>query len=168
MARVKALPKISKCVDPEPRTESMTEMRLFSALIVAVVIALLGVGHVYLQGQIRELRAEQRQLQDYRNERERDLDRLQGEYAARLDMEALPEIARRDFGMVEADPMRRQVASLSEDMKQRYLNPPAGRDAAPAPDLGVALAETQAPLVHKVFLSLVDSGRALAATGGQQ
>lgn len=163
MFRRSPLPQTSRCSRPAPRPVSLTDVRIFRALFVFAVLAVLSLAHVSLKFKTSDLKVQHRQLQ----ERARKLTRQEQEMQQRLQLLAEDRLvrsaARQALQMREIDSRSRLVAQLPGNLVEKY----AGSSRAERQGESAVAALPAPRSEHSLAVALtsfVDIGRAEAAS----
>ncbi|MBX7244605.1 MAG: hypothetical protein K1X53_03850 [Candidatus Sumerlaeaceae bacterium] len=157
MARKSSLPILSDCFDTAPRSASLSDHRITSAIFVFVVIAGLALAHIHLRFAINDLRVQHRELQgDYQDlVRRQQAIQLQNERLA--DTDTLIAMAR-SRGMERVAPSMAEPRALPGDLAAKYSSSDGSVVAGLAPVLDTAGAS-----VKDVLIKLVETRSASAA-----
>lgn len=154
------LPNITKCYDPVIPQSSLAHSQIMTMLSLFLALALCGIGHVYLQFAVREVRTQQHHVQEERRRLMQRVGQLEQENEALVDPVQLREYARTKLQMQETDPAQQVVTDIPEYLRNKYN----GTMSNDNPDGLAELLAGSAPagLVRLVPL-LVEADKAFAA-----
>jgi hypothetical protein len=115
------LPRLTGCYDTETPGVSLTGRRVFQMIVAASVMALLGVGQVYLRLAIQEIKVEHGRVQQEHNDLLRRITALEHQYARLTDPDRLRTLAVEELQMEEVEPQSQVLAVVPPTLTKRYM-----------------------------------------------
>ena len=158
--RPRRLPTVTGCYETRPHDPSLDSHVAAQILCVAIVLAVLGCAHLWLQFSITDARMQYQRVQHQHRELLQRATLLEHEYERLCDIERLREYAVAKLKMIEPDAAQRVVATLPPDLPRKYQDEPAtAKDAVLAHTGGDT---RNRPTMEKLLLTITDANKAFA------
>jgi hypothetical protein len=158
------MPKITHCYDSHPVTPSLTETRILQFTAAAIVLAFLGICHLWLQFATADARLQYQQVQTQHRDLLQKVSLLQSQNERLCEIERLRQYGETQLNMIEADPVQRQVARVPNQYIQKYMGEePKEQNGVLAAIIGdVTGADTSRGRIEQFLLTVTDMNRAIA------
>ena len=160
------VPQVTRCYESRPVNSSLSDRAALEILLIAAIIASLGVAHLWLAFKTADARVQYTRVQQHRRELYHKSTLLQHEYERMCDIERLRAYGAENLRMVETQPGERVVMSVPDELSRKYLG-----EAAPAvasiqilADIpsGEAFDQRHRNPMEKLLLKVTDVNKAFA------